>query len=172
MQARRQELQSLVQNADNEDEHRLLLRQEMTEHNKSLVAVAHKAGINESEDYSRFYNRGYEGLYGGLNAQEIHARKALKENEKILDFMGSAELAANLFCATQTEAKLVRDKVQGVDEVIKTHHQVGQIIRNTFKKLGATMPEDLPKPEKNIHELEKSAQQLGQPSAKKLKMSK
>lgn len=55
----------------------------------------------------------YQGLYGGLGAQEIHARKGLKKSQKILDHMGSTELAANLFRATQTEEKLRREISKG-----------------------------------------------------------
>ena len=69
--------------------------------------------------------------------------------------MGSTELAANLFRATQTEEKLRRDNVQGKENANKTHLEVGQRVRKTIKDLGGTMPEDLPTPEKSIGQIER-----------------
>ena len=96
-----------------EDQKRLAIRNEIREHNKSLAEAAKNAGIVEPRDYAVFQNRGYQGLYGGLGAKEIHARKGLKKSQQILDHMGSTELAANLFRATQTDEKLRRDQVVG-----------------------------------------------------------
>ena len=84
------------------------------------------------------------GLYGGLNMRAIHSRKGLKESRQILDHIGSAELAANLFRATQTEEKLRREKIKGKARANQTHHEVGAKVRQTIKELGGTMPEDLP----------------------------
>lgn len=84
------------------------------------------------------------GLYNGLDAKGIHKKKGLKKSRGILDHMGSAELVANLFGATQTEEKLKRDNVQGKDKANQTHLEVGKKVRQTFKELGGTMPEDLP----------------------------
>jgi hypothetical protein len=95
-------------------------------------------------DYAVFQNHGYMGLYGGLTAQNIHQRKGLKKSQHILDHMGSTELAANLFRATQTEEKLRRENIQGKDKANLTHRQVGAKVRQTIKELGGTMPEDLP----------------------------
>lgn len=100
-------------------------------------------------------NRGYQGLYGGLGAKEIHARKGLKKSQQILDHMGSTELAANLFRATQTDEKLRRDQVVGKKEARDVHFQVGQKVRQTIEELGGTMTEDLPTPQKSIKQIER-----------------
>ena len=107
------------------------------------------------EDYAIFQNRGYQGLYGGLGAKEIHSRKGLKKNQQILDHMGSTELAANLFRATQTNEKLRRDNVVGKKEAGDVHYSVGRKVRQTIAELGGTMPEDLPTPEKSIKQIER-----------------
>lgn len=96
-----------------EDEKRLFLRNELAKHNSQLADAAKGAGVIEPRDYAIFQNHGYMGLYGGLGAKEIHERKNLKKSQKILDHMGSTELAANLFRATQTEEKLRRDHIVG-----------------------------------------------------------
>ena len=149
--------QELIENYDvmTDDQKRLAIRREMAEHNKLLVAAAKDAGVESSLDYATFQNYGYMGLYGGLNAKDIHARKGLRKNEKILDHMGYEELAANLFRATQAEAKLKRDNIKGKSAANKTHFDVGSKVRQTIKDLGGTMPEDLPTPEKSIKQLEK-----------------
>ena len=140
VQTRRQEL------ADErvEEERRLLLREEMRRHNVQLADAAKGAGVVEPVDYAIFQNHGYMGLYGGLKMEDIHRRKRLKKSQKILDHMGSTELAANLFRATQAEEKLRRDKVKGKDAANRTHHIVGAKVRQTIQELGGTMPEDLP----------------------------
>ena len=152
--------QELIENFDSleEDQKRLAIRNEMKEHNKLLVAAAKDAGVETSLEYATFQNYGYMGLYGGLKAQDIKNRKQLKKNQNILDHMGYEELAANLFRATQTEAKLRRDNVQGKDKANKTHFDVGQKVRQTIADLGGTMPEDLPTPEKSIKQLEREQQ--------------
>lgn len=127
-----------------EEEKRLFLREEMAKHNSQLADAAKDAGVIEPYDYAIFQNYGYQGLYGGLGAKEIHARKGLKKTQKILDHMGSTELAANLFRATQTEEKLRRENIKGKMKANKTHYDVGKKVRQTIKELGGTMPEDLP----------------------------
>ena len=127
-----------------EDEKRLFLREEMAKHNSQLADAAKDAGVIEPRDYAIFQNYGYQGLYGGLGAQDIHARKGLKKSQKILDHMGSTELAANLFRATQTEEKLRRENIKGKAKANITHYDVGKKVRQTIKELGGTMPEDLP----------------------------
>lgn len=138
-----------------ENQKRLAIRNEMREHNKSLAEAAKNAGVIAPRDYAVFQNRGYEGLYGGLGAKEIHARKGLKKSQKILDYMGSTELAANLFRATQTDEKLRRDQVTGKKEAGDVHFQVGQKVRQTIAELGGTMPENLPTPQKGIKQIER-----------------
>ena len=149
--------QELIENYENlsEDQKRLAIRQEMKEHNKMLVAAAKDAGVETTLDYAIFQNYGYMGLYGGLKASDIKERKGLKKSQDILDYMGYEELAANLFRATQTEAKLRRENIQGKQEANKTHFEVGKKVRDTIKDLGGTMPEDLPTPEKSIQQLER-----------------
>lgn len=131
-------------NLSTEDEKRLFLRNEMIKHNIQLADAAKNAGVIDPVDYAIFQNHGYMGLYGGLGAKEIHARKGLKKSQKILDHMGSTELAANLFRATQTEEKLRRENIKGKQKANKTHYEVGAKVRKTIEELGGTMPEDLP----------------------------
>ena len=154
--------QELIENFDNltEEKKRLAIRGEMISHNKSLAEAAKMAGISDQRDYAIFQNKGYKGLYGGLGVKEIHARKGLKKNQKILDHMGSTELAANLFRATQTDEKLRRDHIIGKEEANQTHFDVGQKVRQTIKDLGGTMPEDLPTPKKSIKQIEREQQNL------------
>ena len=149
--------QELIENYDtlSEEQKRLAIRNEMIEHNKSLADAAAMAGITDSIDYAVFQNKGYQGLYGGLGAKEIHARKGLKKSQKILDHMGSTELAANLFRATQTDEKLRREKITGKEKANQTHYDVGKKVRQTIKDIGGTMPEDLPTPEKSIKQIER-----------------
>jgi DNA-damage-inducible protein D len=161
IQTRRQELadDEIFQRLK-EDEKRLFLRNELREHNKQLVEAAQQAGVETTLDFAIFQNHGYKGLYGGLDAKGIHQHKGLKKSQKILDHMGSTELAANLFRATQTEEKLRRENIQGKSQANRTHYQVGAKVRQTIKELGGTMPEDLPSPEKGIGQLERKKKKL------------
>ncbi|WP_419726417.1 DNA damage-inducible protein D [Terrisporobacter petrolearius] len=138
-----------------EDRKRLAIRNELREHNKKLVDAAKGAGVETNIEYAIFQNHGYMGLYGGLKAKDIHDRKGLKKSQHILDHMGSTELAANLFRATQTEDKLRRDNVKGKKNANNTHYEVGAKVRKTIEELGGTMPEDLPTPEKSVKAIEK-----------------
>lgn len=149
--------QELIEEYDQltEDQKRLAIRNEMIAHNKSLAEAAQMAGVIEPVDYAIFQNMGYQGLYGGLSMRDIHARKGLKKSQKILDHMGSTELAANLFRATQTDEKLRREHIQGKEQANQTHYEVGRKVRETIKELGGTMPEDLPTPEKSIKTIER-----------------
>lgn len=162
IQTRIQEIASMDEfnRLTNENEKRLFLRNELAKHNLQLAAAAKNAGIIEPLDYAIFQNHGYRGLYGGLDAKAIHKRKGLGKNEQILDHMGSTELAANLFRATQTEEKLKRDNIKGKTKANKTHYDVGKKVRKTIEELGGTMPENLPSAE--------SIKKLA-PSKKKLK---
>lgn len=132
------------QELTSEEEKRLFLRSELLQHNSQLASAAKDAGVIDSRDYAIFQNFGYQGLYGGMTAKDIHARKGLKKSQKILDHMGSTELAANLFRATQTEEKLRRENIKGKQEANMTHYEVGAKVRQTIKELGGTMPENLP----------------------------
>jgi DNA-damage-inducible protein D len=157
VQTRRQELQDNFEQLT-EDQRRLAIRQELKGHNASLAEAAKNAGVETQKDYAVFQNKGYQGLYGGLSAKDIHARKGLKKSQKILDYMGSTELAANLFRATQTDEKLRRDNIKGKEEANQTHYNVGKKVRETIQELGGTMPEDLPTPDKSIGQLERLEQ--------------
>jgi DNA-damage-inducible protein D len=144
-QTRKAELiEEAFEQLETEGEKRLFLRSEMAEHNKQLADAAKTAGVIQPWEYAVFQNHGYMGLYDGLGAKEIHTKKGLKHNENILDHMGSTELAANLFRATQTEEKLKREKIKGKQKANKAHFEVGRKVRQTIKELGGTMPEDLP----------------------------
>jgi DNA-damage-inducible protein D len=137
IQTRRQEqADSLI-----EDNKRVFLRDEMKKHNNSLMEAAAMAGV---ESYAIFQDAGYKGLYGGMNTQDIHTKKKLRKSQKILDHMGSEELAANLFRATQTDAKIRREKIKGQGNASLAHYDVGRKVRNTIEVLGGTMPENLP----------------------------
>lgn len=154
--------QELIENYDtlNENQKRIAIRREMKEHNKLLVAAAKNAGVESGLDYAIFQNCGYKGLYGGMTAKDIKEHKHLGKNDDILDYMGHEELAANLFRATQTEAKLRRENVQGKEKANQTHYQVGKEVRDTISRLGGTMPENLPTPEKSIKQLEREQKML------------
>ena len=161
LQTRRQELSDNETFARlSENDKRLAIRNELAEHNKHLAAAAKDAGVETPLDYAIFQDHGYKGLYGGRGAKDIHAIKGLKKSQKILDHMGSTELAANLFRATQTEEKLRRDKVRGKQKANQTHFEVGKKVRQTIDELGGTMPEALPTPEKSIQQIESAKKKL------------
>jgi DNA-damage-inducible protein D len=147
IQTRRQEIQEsagVEYGPLSEDQKRLLLRNEIKEHNKALASAAKGAGVVEPIDFAIFQSFGYKGLYGGLDRIGIQRRKGLKASQQILDHMGSTELAANLFRATQTEEKLRRDRVKGKHAANDVHYQVGEKVRQTIREIGGTMPENLP----------------------------
>lgn len=166
IQTRKQELLEKFEELD-EDTKRLQIRQNLRDHNKRLVDTAKAAGVETNLDYAVFQNFGYMGLYGGLTAKEIHARKKLKPSQGILDNMGSEELAANLFRATQTEGKLRREGITGKEAANQTHFDVGRTVRKTIEELGGTMPEELPTPEKSIKQIEAEKRKKLPPGEKK-----
>jgi len=155
IQTRRQELSD----EEVEAQRRLAIRSELRQHNAQLADAAKDAGVLEPRDYAIFQNHGYMGLYNGLGAQDIHARKGLKRGQQILDHMGSTELAANLFRATQAEEKLRREKITGKDKANAAHREVGAKVRQTIKELGGTMPENLPAAE-SIKRIESKVKKL------------
>ena len=152
IQTRRQELSEKDYNLLTEDEKRFYNRNLTRKGNHALNQTAKKAGV---KNFDKFHNAGYKGLYGGETADDIAKRKGLRYREDILDNMGSEELADNLFRIVQTDSKLKKDNIKGENNANKTHFEVGSKIRNTIKELGGTMPEDLPKPEKSLKELER-----------------
>ena len=141
-QTRKQELEDRAR--QQEDQKRLLLRDEMKTHNTRLAGAAKQAGVVKPIEYAIFMDHGYKGLYGGLGAKDIHRRKELVKNQGILDHMGSTELAANLFRATQTEEKLRREGITSKEAANQVHNEVGKKVRQTIRELGGTMPEILP----------------------------
>ena len=152
IQTRKQELSDNEYNVLAEDEKRIYRRNQVKKGNYNLNKTAINSGV---KDLARFHNAGYKGLYDGNTADDIFKRKKLRYREDILDNMGSEELAANLFRITQTESKLKNDNIQGENKAKATHYEVGQEVRNTIKRLGGTMPEDLPTPSRSLKELEK-----------------
>ena len=154
IQTRRQEVADYFNQLD-EDNKRLVIRGDIKQWNQMLLEAAHNAGVITNDQYAEFQNAGYMGLYGGLTVDDIHNRKNLRENEKILDFMGSTELIANLFRISQTEEKLKKDKIHSCSKATSTHYEVGNKVRKAIEDIGGTMPEDLPTPEKSIKQIEK-----------------
>ena len=154
IQTYRQELADHYNQLD-EDRRRLVVRGDIKQWNQLLVETAHDAGVITDEEFAIFQNAGYMGLYGGLDVNDIHERKNLKAGQKILDYMGSTELIANLFRISQTEEKLRKDRIKGSEKATATHYEVGREVRTAIKKIGGTMPEDLPTPKKSIKQIEK-----------------
>lgn len=159
---RQQELTEEEYKLLSEDERRMYNRKIVTDRNKYLFDTAKASGV---KDYGKFNNAGYKGLYNGETAEAIAKRKGLKNGQPILDYMGSAELGANIFRITQTDALLKDNKVNTESEACSTHNRVGKAVRKAISELGGTMPENLPTPEKSVKELEKAKK-------KQLKLSK
>ena len=138
-----------------EDSRRLVVRGDIRQWNQLLAETARKSGVITNEEFAVFQNAGYMGLYGGLTVDDIHKRKGLEVGQKILDYMGSTELAANLFRISQTDEKLRKDNVDNAGDATVVHYSVGKEVREAIEKIGGTMPEDLPTPDKSISQLEK-----------------
>ena len=159
IQTRRQELAD--QGITDEDEQRLRLRDEMKIRNRNLAAAAKRAGVTDGRDYAIFQNHGYQGLYGGLSMQDIHRRKGLKKSQQILDHMGGSELAANLFRATQAHDKIRREGITSKERANAAHHEIGVEVRKTIRRMGGTMPENLPTPKVSAKQLESRKKKQG-----------
>jgi DNA-damage-inducible protein D len=156
VQTRRQELADrLAKLPEGEDQQRLELREDIRKLDIQLQEAVKKAGATKPLDFAIFCNHEYKGLYGGLNAKDIHQRKGLKKSQDILDYMGSDELAYNFFRASLTKQKIDREQIQKKHRANKVHFEMGQEVRKTILRTGATLPEDLPTPRKSIQELEK-----------------
>jgi len=154
IQTRRQEVADYFNQLD-EDNKRLVIRGDIKQWNQMLAEAAHNAGVISNEEYATFQNAGYMGLYGGMKVEDIHRKKGLKKADKILDFMSSTELIANLFRISQTEEKLKKDKASTTDAANEIHFIVGREVRGTIERVGGTMPEDLPVPNKSISDVER-----------------
>ena len=151
VQTRKQEVTRQEYEQLSEDEKRLYTRQNVKDKNKYLFDTAKLVGV---KNYGKFNNYGYRGLYNGETAKDIANRKGISEKEDILDYMSSTELAANLFRITQTDEVLKNKNVDNENEACITHHKVGQAVRQTIKRIGGTMPEDLPTPRKSTKQIE------------------
>ena len=151
VQTRKQEITEDYFASLNENRKRLITCGQTIAKNKTLYEAARDSGV---ENYGKFTNYGYQGLYGGENAKQIAKRKGLTDKDEILDYMGSEELADNLFRIVQTEAKLKNEKISNEKDANMAHHEVGRAVRETIKKLGGTLPENLPTPDKSIAQIE------------------
>lgn len=137
IQTRRQEIREELDSA----KQRIELRDKMAEANKELGAAANDSGVQK---WGVFQNAGYQGLYGGLSVKQIKTKKGIPESQQVLDRMGSTELAANMFRATQAADKLRREKIQGDGAARGAHHAVGKAVRDAIESVGGTHPEDIP----------------------------
>jgi len=154
IQTRRAEVAEVFNQLD-ENNKRLVVRGNIKQWNQLLAEAARNAGVITDKEFAIFQNAGYMGLYGGLSVSDIHSRKKLGENEKILDYMGSTELIANLFRISQTEEKLKVDEASSSKEATNTHYEVAEKIRKAMIEMGTTLPENLPTPEKSIQVIER-----------------
>ena len=152
VQTRKQELSRQEYEQLSEDDKRLYTRNNVKDKNKYLFDTAKLAGV---KNYGKFNNYGYKGLYNGETAKDIAQRKGISSKDDILDYMSSTELAANLFRITQTDDVLKNKQIKNEKDACITHHQVGKAVRDTIKKIGGTMPEELPTPEKSTKQIEK-----------------
>jgi DNA-damage-inducible protein D len=154
IQTYRQEVADRFNQLD-EDNKRLVIRGDIKQWNQLLAEAARDAGVITNEEFAIFQNSGYMGLYGGMTVEDIHDKKGLAIRDKILDFMGSEELIANLFRISQTESKLKREDIKGASDANKAHFVVGREVRAAIERVGGTMPEDLPTPDKSIAQVER-----------------
>ena len=166
IQTYRQEVADKFNQLD-EDNKRLVVRGNIKQWNQMLAEVARDAGVITNEEFAIFQNAGYMGLYGGMTVEKIHDKKGLAIRDKILDYMGSEELIANLFRISQAESKLRRENIQGTTAANQAHFIVGREVRAAIERVGGTMPEDLPTPDKSISQIEKEQLAALKESAKK-----
>lgn len=167
IQTRRQEVADYFNQLD-EDNKWLVIRGDIKQWNQMLAEAAHNAGVISDEEYAAFQNAGYMGLYGGMKVEDIHKKKRLKKTDRILDFMSSTELIANLFRISQTEEKLKKDQAATADAANEIHFIVGREVRGAIKRVGGTMPENLPLPNKSISEVEREQLKKLKKNPKKL----
>ena len=154
IQTYRQEVADRFNQLD-EDNKRLVIRGDIKQWNQLLAETARDAGVITNEEFAIFQNAGYIGLYGGLTVEKIHNKKGLDIRDKILDYMGSEEMIANLFRISQTDSKLKRESIKGTTAANQAHYVVGREVRAAIGRVGGTMPEDMPTPEKSISQVER-----------------
>jgi DNA-damage-inducible protein D len=145
---------------------RLLIRNEVSDHNKKLFKTAKQAGVTK---FGLFNDAGYRGLYEA-SLSDVEQKKGIKKGE-LLDRAGSTELAANLFRITQTDEKIKKDKIQGESLASQTHFVVGGHVRQAIKSIGGILPEDL-SVEKHIKALERELKSLKKLPAQSKKLKK
>jgi len=142
-----------------EDEKRLIYRTQLALYNRRLAQTAHEASVITPSEHAEFADEGYKGLYNGLTENDIHALKQLAPDEEISNWMGSEELADNIFRAAQTDAALKREKIKGKEQANAPHFTIGRKVRTfIINELGGTPPEDLPTPSKSIQQLQRDEQ--------------
>ena len=149
IQTRRQEVADYFNQLD-EDNKRLVIRGDIKQWKQMLAETAHNAGVITNEEFAEFQNAGYMGLYGGETVQDIHTRKGLAPKHKILDYMNSQELIANLFRISLADEKIRKENIQGTEKATSAHHQVGNEVRETIKRVNGVLPENQPTPNKSI----------------------
>ena len=154
IQTRRQEVSDYYNKLD-ENKKRLVVRGDIKQWNQMLAETAHNAGVITDKEFALFQNAGYMGLYGGESVEDIHKRKGLNSKQKILDYMNSQELIANLFRISLADEKIKKEKVTNKEKATMVHNKVGQEVRNAIKRVGGVLPENQPTPEKGIDEIAK-----------------
>ena len=169
VQTRKQEIIESEFEELSEDERRLKLRSDVKGFNKLLAKEAQNVGV---QNFGKFQNFGYKGLYNGETAADIKKRKNLSKNEQILDHMGSTELAANYFRITQTEERLKKGDINGEEQANDTHFNIGEKVRETMIEISGVAPEELPTPEKGIKQIQKEKKQLAKKSTKTINTKK
>jgi DNA-damage-inducible protein D len=139
--------------------HRLARNREVAD-DLQQAATAGNAGLVTARDFAIFTDAGYMGLYNGERAKDIHARKGLKKNQQILDWMGAEELGDNLFRQLQAEARLRREGVTNPAEANRIHHETGAAVRDfILNTLGGSAPEQLPTPTESIQQVRRREEQ-------------
>ena len=141
-------LEIALQNAEQFE--RLLIREELTDGNKSLASAASQHGV---VNYAAFQNAGFLGMYN-MNNWDLKKKRRLSSKDNLADYMGRTELAANLFRVTQTEERIKSQNITGQSALEKTHFDVGQEVRGIVQKNVGKSPEGLPM-EKKIGTLKK-----------------
>jgi len=149
IQTRRQEVSDILA-ADME---RLELRKQATEEFRALSGAARNAGV-QNKMFGVFHDAGYKGLYAGKGVEDIKTFKGIDKKENLMDRMNTTELAANQFRMTQTREKLQKERINGQEKAILTHKNVGKEVRDAIKRIGGTMPENIP-PAEHIKQVKK-----------------
>lgn len=138
---------------NNEEIERLVIREELTEGNKSLASVAKQHMVT---DYARFQNAGYLGMYN-MESWKLEKKRNVKKG-KLSDYMGRTELAANLFRITQTEERIKNKNITGQRALEQTHYSVGQEVRKIIQENVGRNPENMEQ-EKELPDIKRELKQ-------------